>query len=344
MRLPRSCYADLRSRPVTISASVVVPTHNRPASLLETVSRALASCKRGLTEVVVVDDGSTPPLEVPSDSRLRIVRTTGVERSRARNAGAHDARGSLLIFIDDDISVTEDFVHWHMTAAQEFGDVLAVGRVSLPAEATHTPFGRFRRTIEEPSQARPRGVVAEENFCTAANMSIRRETFLSLGGFDPEIVSGEDQDLALRFSERGGRIVFLPEASVIHRDTVADAAAYARRHEWGAQAMTPFLRRYPDRPENIVRRRLGRSLREARFPGETGPLLVRTLLSHDWCLGVLRGGIVAAERGGLSDSSLFYLYRALLGLHLFRGFRTGMAGAGQPPPLPRPLAGGGRGQ
>lgn len=260
-----------------------------------------------------------------------------MERSRARNLGGGVARGELLIFVDDDITVRPDFVKRHLRAHEDAGNILGVGRISLPPESAGTPFGRFRRTIEEPSQARPRGFVAEENFCSAANMSIQRSTFLSLGGFDPAILSGEDQDLALRFSATGGRIVYLPEADVIHRDSVADIAAYGRRHEWGARAMAPFLRRYPDRPENALRLMTAAPLLQTRWPVEGSRILVRHVLSGGWGLWFVRALISTVERGGAGDRVLFPLYRTLLGLHLFRGFRAGLAAVATPPPLPQPL-------
>jgi len=319
------------------SASVIIPTHNRPAGVEETVRLCLASAGRAGAEVVVVDDGSSPPLVLPTHPLLRIVRTPGGERSRARNQGACASLGELLVFVDDDISVMPEFVEQHLRASDEFGDVLGVGRISLPREWRGTPFGRFRRIIEEPSQDRARGFVSEENFCTAANMSMRRRTFLLLGGFDPAILSGEDQDLALRFSAAGGKIVYLPEADVIHRDTVVDIAAYGWRHEWGARALAPFLRRYPARPENVLRLATGAPRLEARWSFEGGRILLREALSNVWAMGFIRGLITAAQRGGAGDRLLFPLYRTLLGLHLLRGFRTGLAAVGIPPPLPLPL-------
>lgn len=286
-----------------------------------------------------MDDGSEPALALAVHERLRIVRSPGLERSRARSLGACAAQGELLLFVDDDISVAPGFVEQHLGAARDFGNVIGVGKISLPPEWKSTPFGRFRRTIEEPSQDRPRGIVTEGNFCTAANMSVRRSTFLSLGGFDPAILSGEDQDFALRFSAAGGRIAYLPEANVVHRDAVADIAAYGRRHEWGAKAMAPFLRRYPGRPENSARLRTGTPLLKTQWPIEGTGFLARTALSSQWALRFIGGLIHVMERGGAADQILFPLYRTLLGLHLFRGFRAGLALVGTAPPLPPPLGG-----
>ena len=328
------------------TASVIVPTHDRPEAVAITVRHLLDSVRGALGEIVVVDDGGSPPLSLPADEALRIVRTSGVERSKARNLGALAARAPLVIFVDDDISVRADFVERHIQASREFGDVIAVGRISLLPELLVSPVGRFRRTIEEPAQDRARGFVAEPNFCTAANMSMRRDSFLALGGFDPAILSGEDQDLALRSSRGGRRIVYLPEAEVLHRDAIDSIGAYARRHEWGAFAIAPFLRRYPDRAENIARLDQGRPLGAARSPREFFRLFSRLVLSKEPFLLGLGGLIPAMERSGAGDAILFRLYRALLGLRMFRGFQRGLDTTREAPPLPAALpsvaSGGGR--
>lgn len=316
--------------------TVVVPAHNRPAAIRETVAAILPAIRASGAEVVVVDDGSTPPLSPSDEPDLRIIRTEGIERSRARNAGAVAAQGDRLIFVDDDITVGREFVLQHLAGSQEFGEVITVGRISLPSLWEASPFGRFRRLIEDPGQNRPRGFVDETNFCTAANMSIDRRRFLSLGGFDPAILSGEDQDLALRFCEAGGRLVYLPEADVIHRDSVADISAYGRRHEWGARAMAPFVRRYADRPENAVRADLATPLRLLplrRWPGR----IARLSLSRAPILASMEAGVRIAEGIPIPDGMRFALYRLILGLRLFRGFRQGLSETREAPPLPSPI-------
>jgi GT2 family glycosyltransferase len=91
------------------------------------------------------------------------------------------------------------------------------------------------------------------NFCAAANMSIPRNLFQGLGGFDCAITSSEDQDLAMRHTAKGGLIAFLPEAEAVHHDNALDIRSYCRRAEWGIENMLPFCHRYPELPDNIER-------------------------------------------------------------------------------------------
>lgn len=322
--------------PAAPSAAVIIPAHNRPEAVAETVRTLLEGRAREEFEVVVIDDGSKPPLRVPEAIGLRTVRTEGIERSRARNLGALSTHADLVIFIDDDISVGPDFVGAHRKAAEDFPNSIGVGSITLPEAMGRTPFGRFRRLIEDPHLERPRGLIVERHFCTAANMSIDRRRFLSLGGFDPAIVSSEDQDLALRFCESGGRIAFLPEAAALHRDSNADIAAYCRRHEWGARAVAPFLRRYPDREDSRARLRFDPTRGSAL--GDRAAVALRSLAARSPFVHTLQALARAAEHVGVGDSLLFALYRVLLGLHLFRGFRQGLTEVLTAPPLPLPLS------
>lgn len=97
--------------------SIIVPTRDRP--------RALASCLQSLTaldtprarfEVIVVDDGSEPSMAFVAGRfedalTLTYVRQpTPLGPAAARNLGAEHARGSLLVFTDDDCTATPGWI------------------------------------------------------------------------------------------------------------------------------------------------------------------------------------------------------------------------------------------
>ena len=117
-----------------MKVSIIIPTHNRLEKLRETVERL-----RGQDfptedyEIVIVDDGSNPPVTFEKDftvsPKVMIFRLEGEERSVARNTGAGEATGELLIFVDDDISTEKDFVASHWQAHQEFSDVKAFWKI-----------------------------------------------------------------------------------------------------------------------------------------------------------------------------------------------------------------------
>lgn len=106
-----------------MKATVVIPTYERSTRL-----RALLECLthqrgEGLARVVVCDDGSGDDTEHVARSfegRLPIVyawqEDLGFRAGQARNLGIERAVGEVLIFVDDDVLVREDFVEAHLAA------------------------------------------------------------------------------------------------------------------------------------------------------------------------------------------------------------------------------------
>src|SRR5918993_545944 len=101
------------------TATVVIPTHDRPQLAQRAIGSALAQTLPGV-EVVVVDDGSSPPF-VPSttDPRVRLVRRDAAGGvSSARNAGlaaatASDLPGPVAVWSRMEIRGEDDTVHGH---------------------------------------------------------------------------------------------------------------------------------------------------------------------------------------------------------------------------------------
>jgi glycosyltransferase involved in cell wall biosynthesis len=310
-----------------VQISVIIPTHNRARELAQTLACLhRQSIPAREYEIVVVDDGSSPPVELAADKapRSSIVRLEGVERSAARNAGAEVAKGRVLVFVDDDISVDSDFLSFHLRAHDEWPDAIAVGSVRLPDSLLATPYGRFRQKLEQNGIPQNRGLTRMRNLCTAANVSVPADLFRSLKGFDVELRSAEDQDLALRHTSRGGMIAFIPEAIAIHNDSAIDIRTYCKRSEWGARQMVSFNQRYPDWPDNIERERVN-------GPTKLGkePLALSFSKSLKAVLGLppmLAGMFSVAhllERSAPESFALVRVYQLLLGAHLFKGYRNG---------------------
>jgi GT2 family glycosyltransferase len=309
--------------------SVIIPTRNRPKRLRKTLEGLLRQdLSRACYEIILVDDGSTPPVSVNTNDQLQactLIRLEGVERSAARNRGAAIAGGEILLFLDDDMTVGPDFLTVHLRAHGEWPGALIVGGVRLPDEALATPFGRFRQTLEQRDTPPLSGPSANSNFCTAANMSIGRDVFAKIGGFDIGLSSSEDQDLALRHTARGGEMVFLPAAETIHCDHSVDIRSYCLRAEWGIRNMIPFCERYPDLPDNVERNRVNGSLRlDQETVLQSARKVVKRTIATRPVVALLFGVASLLERTAPNGRSLNRVYRLLLGAHILRGYREGL--------------------
>jgi GT2 family glycosyltransferase len=312
-----------------VRTSLVIPTHDRAGSLLATLEalRRAAGASSGC-EILVVDDGSTPPVTLPAawdGPPLTLLRTSGQERSAARNLGAAAATGELLVFLDDDMTPLPGFLEAHVSAQRSWPGALVAGAVDLPAELLATPFGAFRQALERGAVPSTGGPTAQRNLCSAQNASLPASLFRELGGFDPGIVSGEDQDLALRHTARGGRIVYAPDAVAVHRDSALDIRSYCRRVAWGSEKVLAFCRRHPDWPDNLERERINGPTRWGREPlGASLKKTAKALLSLRPVLAALFALTAGLERLWPNPAALDGAYRMLIGLHAFRGYRRGL--------------------
>ena len=231
--------------PLAPLVSVVIASRDRPLPLQQLLDD-LFEQDIGLErfEVVVVDDGSEPPLE-PVFPNLRSLRTPGVERCHARNRGAELARAPWVLFLDDDVRLGPAFLAHHLAGQSTWPGSLIIGKVALPLEWDESPFGRWRRKLEASNFPATAGPHDFAGFCTAQNMAVPREKFLDMGGFDPRMVIVEDQELGLRWLEQGGQVCYLPEAVAVHHDPNRDFTAFCGRLEHGYRCTASTQRNMP---------------------------------------------------------------------------------------------------
>jgi hypothetical protein len=156
-------------------------------------------------------------------------------------------------------------------------------------------------------------------------MVIPRGVFQQLAGFETTIVSGEDQDFALRHTATEGKIVFVPAALAIHHDSALDIRSYCRRSQWGAENIIPFCQRYPDWPENTERERVNGFHEWGRHSILQG---LRKMMKAVVATRLITGGLFCLadllERAAPNSRLLKRVYRLLLGAHIFRGYRKGL--------------------
>src|SRR5947209_1130323 len=100
--------------------SIITPTYNRRASLgrlLRALTRATYAASS--FEVIVVDDGSDDDTAeflrtAYFDYSLRIMQQEHAGPSAARNLGVANARGSLILFLDDDVEPIPELIELHV--------------------------------------------------------------------------------------------------------------------------------------------------------------------------------------------------------------------------------------
>ena len=146
--------------------------------------------------------------------------------------------------------------------------------------------------------------------------------FLDISGGAAE---AEDQELALRHSACGGRIVFIPEADTVHYDHSLELQSYCRRVEWGSANVLPFCYAWPDWPQNIERQRINGPLQITQEPlGISLRKIVKSILAQPIMLKGLFQLAFWLEKTMPHSTALDRYYRFLLGIHLQKGYRKGL--------------------
>jgi len=215
-----------------VKLSVVVPTYNRRALLervVEAILRQTLPAER--YEVIVVDDGSddgtdTLGAELARRGNVRFIRQGHQGPAAARNRGIREASGDAVAFTDDDCLAPQDWLERLADGYARHPDVVGVGGgiVPTPAALESSAVARFERYLAREVYGAADEEVVGGFECPAGgtnNMSYRRETLAEVGGFDegfPPLVWGEDADLKLRVTQRGGRLLYVPVFVVHVRD------------------------------------------------------------------------------------------------------------------------------
>ena len=214
--------------------TVVLPARAPSAE----VQRVLDSLPEGV-RVVVVDDGSAPPLAGAS-VRHEISRGP----ASARNAGAARARTDLLAFVDTGVRLPAGALE-RLTGHFADPRVVAVAPRIVSEPATGL-IGVLEQQLcaldlgDRAAEVQPGGPVS---YVPSTLLVVRRETFHAAGGFDEDLHVGEDVDLVWRLSEHGV-VRYDPEVVVRHTPRSSLRDALRRRYDYGTSA-GPLDRRHP---------------------------------------------------------------------------------------------------
>jgi len=209
--------------------SIVIPVFNKIDYTVACL-RSLAEHASAVPfEVIVVDDASTDA------TAERLARIAGIRVVRnaqnlgfvgSCNAGAAEARGEFLVFLNNDTVVTEGWLDALLRCFEAEPDCgLAGAKLVYPdgrlqeaggivfADGSGWNYGRFENPADPRFEFR-----READYCSGAAIMIRRDLFRELGGFDTRYAPAYYEDTDLAFAVRAARkkVFFEPRATVVH--------------------------------------------------------------------------------------------------------------------------------
>ncbi len=188
--------------------SVVVPVYNSSAELRQCLA-GLATSKFDDFDVLVVDDGSTEPIEaIVNEHGFRYMRIDGPSGpARARNRGVLTVEGEYVVFIDADVIVHEDTLERFADALKSDSDVVGVIGTYDDDPAHPSFLSQYKNIFHHYVHQSAHGDVS--TFWSGCG-AMRRDVFIEFGGFDekryrrPAI---EDIELGTWVSAAGHRLI-----------------------------------------------------------------------------------------------------------------------------------------
>jgi glycosyltransferase involved in cell wall biosynthesis len=192
--------------------SVVIPVRDQ-AEELSRLLDALAhqTIPRDRFEVLIGDDGSRdePTRHVSAaDGCARVFSGPPRNAAAARNRAASAARAPVLAFTDAHCKPEPTWLEAGLRALEEADLVGGDVRSSVPAR----PSVWALLYMEALDQKR----YVQEGYAMTANLYVRRDVFVRVGGFDESLRRGEDVDFVQRCTATGARLVFTADAVVEH--------------------------------------------------------------------------------------------------------------------------------
>ena len=275
-----------------MDVSVIVPTYNGAHKLPKILAALAGQTARDFEVLIVVDgstDGTVDMLRSANldPARYRIIEQANGGRARVRNRGAAAARGSLLIFFDDDMRPNPHAVEQHMAHHQAHpGTILTGGQLEEIVDGM-PDFVRFKAGLSR-KWAGGMGeqltlLKSDQAFMTAANCSLTAATFNALGGFDERLTDAEDYDMAVRALRQGIALYADPSIGAWHDDLLT-CASYIRRLRQYTIAQAKLVSLKPELYGEATRYSAATptGLKKLIFTAFCSPWLIRTIDQQRW--------------------------------------------------------------
>jgi len=228
---------------LTPQLTIIIPTYNRRETLLKVLEGyKQQTAGAEILEILVIDDGSTDEtgravagFSPTSPVAIRYLSQQNKGPATARNWGIREAKGTLILFGDDDIIPAPTLVAEHLAWNRRYpADHFAIlGHVSWSPEVHPTPFMEWlgrEGVLFGYGSLLPGKDVGFEYFYSC-NLSVKREFLINNGLFDEKFRSAghEDIELGYRLTNKGLSVLYNPEAIGYHYRYLSYAAACRRQ-------------------------------------------------------------------------------------------------------------------
>ncbi|HXX57176.1 MAG TPA: glycosyltransferase [Thermodesulfovibrionales bacterium] len=217
--------------------SIVIPVWNHWEHTYRCLRSVMANTDEVAYEVIVIDNGSSDGTQemLAKAENIRVLRNqTNTGYVLACNQGAGIARGEYLLLLNNDAEPLEGWLRELVDVIDGDETVAAVGAKLVYADGVlqeaggmmfHDGRGWNFGKGDDPNEDLY-NIPCEVDYCSGACLLVRMDLFNRLGGFDVRYAPAyyEDADLCFALRKMGYRVVFNPNAAVVHHESVTAGA------------------------------------------------------------------------------------------------------------------------
>lgn len=201
--------------------SVIVPAYNAEKTIGQCLQSLLHQRYTGAYEVIVVDDGSTDGTAAACPEGVRVIRQSNTGPAGARNRGAQEAQGEIILFTDSDCDPQPDWIEEMVKPFREHPEIIGVKGVYGTRQKEIVA-----RFVQVEYEDKYRKMMKERyiDFIDTYSAAFKKDVFLAAKGYDLSfpVACAEDVELSYRLANQGCKMLFTPHALVyhIHPDTL----------------------------------------------------------------------------------------------------------------------------
>ncbi len=214
--------------------SVIIPTKNEEKNIVRCLKSIKKQKYHESIEIILVDNNSVDKTVEFAKPYITKVITKGPERSAQRNVGARMAKGKWLLFIDADMELSPDVIEECL---------------GLAKNRTLTPIV----TITEQSIGATfwgKALALEHNcykytFWLQAARFFPKQYFLKLGGYDENLVAGEDWDITERFRDEGLPNLYTKHSYLTHHEPEVSLLNLLKKEIFYIKHINKYAQKHP---------------------------------------------------------------------------------------------------
>jgi len=242
------------ANPITVS--VIIPAYNSAKTLpVCLASLRNQSYPKSKVEIIIVNDASTDNtlkilnrLELPPNTKI-ISHNSNKALAATRNTGIRNASGEILIFLDADMEVSNNFIEEHVSAHRKSG---VIGVLSAIKPSTNNPYDKYQRYLYEARRGASKfgaGTPLPFHVFLFNCTSIKKQVTEKVGLFDDAIkhYGGEDTEFSYHlWRQYPEGLFYAPSISVVHHHYRPFQAALQNLEQFGREVVPYLVQKHPE--------------------------------------------------------------------------------------------------